>query len=108
MLAGGSEYITTYACADDEVVRLRCLIMRGRCGNAADAAADAQARRRELAWHAGASASTGGRVGSRTRRTCSGGFTLDGPAGKTLSILDLLQQMPASFKAAGICELVNR
>jgi hypothetical protein len=36
--------------------------MRGRCGNAADAAADAQARRWELAWHAGASASTGGLV----------------------------------------------
>jgi hypothetical protein len=49
MLAGGSEYITTCACADDEVVRMRYLIMRGRCGNAADAAADAQARRRELA-----------------------------------------------------------
>jgi hypothetical protein len=49
-----------------------------------------------------------GRVGSITRRTCSGGFASDDPAGQTLSILDLLQQKPASFAAASIRELISR
>ena len=60
--------------------------------------------------HAGTSASTIGVGTGVTGRTC-GGFASYGPASRTHSIesiLDLLQQRPASPAEANICEDTNR
>ena len=57
--------------------------------------------------HAGTSASTNG-VGTGVTGRTSGGFASYGPASRTHSILDLLQQRPASPAEANICEETNR
>ncbi len=92
------------ACADDAAMRHGWAMLR--CGSTR-AGSHARAR---VHGHAGTSARKGG-VGTGVKgHTCGGfaKFASYGPAGRTLSILDLLQQLPALLAAAHICEDTNR